>query len=116
MVNDRYHASDKAGIFAKSRDRYARKIEQYRMLGRKSALTRRARLREVFVEPVDPMVVLAASGGKCGICGDAIDASSKWDVDHVVPLSKGGIHAYSNVQAAHARCNRAKGAKLLKAS
>lgn len=32
-------------------------------------------------------------------------------VDHVVPLSKGGMHGYTNVQPAHPRCNMRKGAK-----
>lgn len=59
--------------------------------------------------------------GRCYICG--LDCS--WDdyaikdgvkiagyfypsIDHVVPLSKGGLHAWGNVRLAHRRCNNAK--------
>jgi 5-methylcytosine-specific restriction endonuclease McrA len=36
---------------------------------------------------------------------------SPWSVslDHIVPVSKGGTHTRDNVQAAHLRCNQAKG-------
>jgi 5-methylcytosine-specific restriction endonuclease McrA len=40
-----------------------------------------------------------------------VDVNSKWHVDHIVPISKGGPHSYLNVQLAHAKCNRTKGAK-----
>jgi 5-methylcytosine-specific restriction endonuclease McrA len=35
-----------------------------------------------------------------------------WDLDHVIPLSKGGEHSYDNVQVTHPSCNRKKGAKV----
>jgi 5-methylcytosine-specific restriction endonuclease McrA len=33
-------------------------------------------------------------------------------VDHIVPIMRGGVHSYANVQLAHPRCNRMKGAKI----
>jgi 5-methylcytosine-specific restriction endonuclease McrA len=51
----------------------------------------------------------------CGICGELIDKDARFplpmspSVDHIVPLTKGGAHLYANVQAAHLRCNIAKG-------
>lgn len=60
--------------------------------------------------------VLKRDGWRCGICGQLIDSTKKCpedgspSVDHVIPLSKGGSHLYSNVQAAHFRCNWEKGA------
>ncbi len=34
-------------------------------------------------------------------------------VDHVVPLARGGVHGYINVQPAHPKCNFRKNAKLM---
>lgn len=56
--------------------------------------------------------------GRCAICGGRCD----WDdytvrnstkicgdwypsVDHIIPLAKGGLHSWDNVQLAHRRCN-----------
>ena len=33
-------------------------------------------------------------------------------LDHVIPLAHGGPHTYSNVQAAHLRCNREAGSRI----
>jgi 5-methylcytosine-specific restriction endonuclease McrA len=32
-----------------------------------------------------------------------------WDVDHIIPLNKGGLHKLSNLQVVPASWNRAKG-------
>jgi 5-methylcytosine-specific restriction endonuclease McrA len=55
----------------------------------------------------------------CGLCHDPID---KWrrgpddwyraTLDHIIPLSKGGLHTYENTQAAHWICNMEKGDRL----
>jgi 5-methylcytosine-specific restriction endonuclease McrA len=34
------------------------------------------------------------------------------ELDHIIPISKGGAHSRDNCQAAHARCNRMKSAKM----
>ena len=57
-------------------------------------------------------------GLPCAICGEPIDYSlpyppynpRRMELDHVVPLSAGGVHKWSNVQPAHAECNRGKSA------
>lgn len=79
------------------------KLEQRR----KWEATRRARKRERFVEMVDPGIVFERGMGLCGICGIAVDRNA-FEVDHIVPLARGGEHSYANVQPAHARCNRRK--------
>lgn len=33
-------------------------------------------------------------------------------VDHIVPLAKGGLHSWDNVQLAHFKCNTLKGARV----
>jgi 5-methylcytosine-specific restriction endonuclease McrA len=48
---------------------------------------------------------------RCGICREPIRAKTgprRPSVDHIVPLSRGGQHELSNLQAAHYVCNLAK--------
>jgi len=70
-----------------------------------------ARKRGAFVERVDPRALYEIDAGICGICGELCSAES-FEVDHIVPLSKGGEHSYVNTQIAHATCNRRKNARL----
>ena len=51
----------------------------------------------------------------CGICHKAIDYSLPsghpmgFEVDHIVPISKGGaVYDMDNLQASHRECNRIK--------
>lgn len=76
------------------------------------AANRRARVARLFVEDVDPTIVFARDQGQCGICNTPVDPNSKWEIDHVIPIAKGGAHAYDNVQLAHRKCNRSKSAKV----
>lgn len=79
---------------------------------RKAANTRRAIVHSVFVEVIDPRVVFARDLGICGICAAPVDPASPWEIDHIIPISKGGPHAYANVQLSHRTCNRSKSARL----
>lgn len=53
--------------------------------------------------------------GLCGICGKVIDKSIKHphplslSLDHILPISRGGLHTIDNVQVAHMSCNSKKG-------
>jgi len=86
--------------------------EHVKAIGRRLRAKRRAIEKRVFVEVVDAQAVFTRDAGICGICQAAVDPASQWEIDHIVPISKGGLHAYANVQLAHRRCNRAKGAKV----
>lgn len=48
--------------------------------------------------------------GVCGICSKLIDG--EYDIDHKIPLSRGGKHEVANLQLAHRSCNRRKHNKL----
>ena len=50
--------------------------------------------------------------GICGICGKVVHIS-KASIDHIVPISKGGAHDFSNVQLAHLKCNLKKGSRSM---
>ena len=69
---------------------------------------RRARTSGVPWEMVDFRRVYAAAGGVCGICQQPV-ALDVFTIDHVVPLSKGGVHKFENLQLAHRACNSRKG-------
>jgi 5-methylcytosine-specific restriction endonuclease McrA len=46
----------------------------------------------------------------CWICGEPTRAGDPLEVDHVVPRSRGGKTERPNLRAAHASCNRRRGA------
>lgn len=107
----RYEASEK-GRAAKSRydtssagrTRNAERMRQ-----------RRATLREVPTERIVASEVFARDAGVCGICSQPVDPA-RYEIDHVVPLARGGEHTYANVQVAHPTCNRHKGARMEEAA
>lgn len=70
----------------------------------------RARKLDAFVEAVDPVTVYNMHGGQCGICKKFV-SFAEFEVDHIIPLARGGLEAYINCQPAHQFCNRSKGFK-----
>ncbi len=68
---------------------------------------RRARREAGFLEHIDPRIVYQMHGGCCGICKEFV-AEDEFHVDHVMPLARGGLHGYVNVQPAHPDCNKRK--------
>lgn len=104
------HALEVIKRYRESRPEWARDLR------RKNDHSRRARKMKAFVEAVDPQVVFERDKGVCGICMKTVDLASDWEVDHVMPLSRGGLHSYDNVQLSHRACNRSKAAKVPSAS
>jgi 5-methylcytosine-specific restriction endonuclease McrA len=50
--------------------------------------------------------IFARDGWRCAYCHGSAET-----IDHVLPRSRGGRHAWDNVVAACARCNHTKGDK-----
>lgn len=76
----------------------------------------RARKHGVPYEPVNALRVFARDGWRCQICGRATPEMARGtrksnapELDHRIPLSKGGGHLYGNVQCACRACNISKG-------
>ena len=76
----------------------------------------RARRYGVLAEPIDPIAIMERDGWRCHICGGIAPrdrrGTMQWDapeLDHIIPLARGGSHAPSNVACAHRACNIAKG-------
>lgn len=66
---------------------------------------------------VDPYRVFTRDGWRCQMCGCRTPRHLRGrhedrspELDHILPLSKGGSHTYDNVQCACRRCNSRKGA------
>lgn len=57
--------------------------------------------------------VMKRDGFRCCLCGRSAGNGIELEVDHIVPVSKGGSTTYSNLQTLCWECNRGKGAKML---
>lgn len=59
--------------------------------------------------------LLQRDGDKCAICGQKTDISADHSdnaypsIDHIVPVSHGGAHIWSNVRVVHRGCNTKRG-------
>lgn len=51
-------------------------------------------------------------GGRCELCGDALDGRAQ--VDHVYPVSRSGVSTIINLELLHGSCNRLKLDKLVR--
>jgi diadenosine tetraphosphate (Ap4A) HIT family hydrolase len=61
-----------------------------------------------YVPGVSRFEVLKRAGGRCQLCGVS-HTDRQIDVDHIVPVSKGGSNDFSNLQALCRKCNAQKG-------
>lgn len=92
-----------------------------------NAISKDRRIRKLKKIIVDKDITLeklyAKSNGVCSICGNVCSwKDSEWkdgtfiahnnypSIDHILPISKGGLHSWSNVQLACRGCNSKKGA------
>jgi 5-methylcytosine-specific restriction endonuclease McrA len=89
----------------------AAKPDLYKAIGVQSSLRRRARKRESPVERVSWKRLRGRDGGRCHLCGRAIDGRGAFD--HLIPIARGGAHAEWNLMQAHDRCNKSRGTKPL---
>lgn len=78
---------------------------------------RRARERTARVHRVDPFRVFERDGWRCRECNEATPILLRGtydprapELDHIIPLSKGGAHSYRNTQCLCRECNGRKGA------
>ena len=76
-----------------------------------------ARRRSAMVEgePFRKRDVFDRDGWKCWLCDGDVDPEVKYpnpasaSVDHVIPVSCGGVHSFENVRLAHLGCNCSRG-------
>jgi 5-methylcytosine-specific restriction endonuclease McrA len=80
---------------------------------REVARRRDALLRNVTIGEVDYDRVLEQCGMWCHICEQPILPDQKMEFDHVVPISRGGMHIEENIKVSHKVCNRRKKNRLM---
>lgn len=88
---------------------------------------RRAKIKEALVDnDISLAKLYQRDRGVCAICGEIcnyedyatkdghfVAGNTYPSIDHIVPLSKGGSHAWSNIQLAHRRCNTLKSDQII---
>lgn len=73
---------------------------------------RRIAVRAATIEDCSEKIKELLQVANCNWCDCPLNSDNR-EIDHVVPISRGGFHRKSNLVAACGRCNRSKGAKLL---
>ena len=69
-------------------------------------------------DDIDHLELFERDNWICGICKEEINPRYRFPhlmaatVDHIIPISKGGTHTWSNTRAAHAKCNFTRGDSL----
>ena len=84
--------------------------------GKVSKHRHKARLYGGAYEAVNPIAVFIRDGWKCQLCGCNTNRKMRGtshdrapELDHIIPLSRGGDHSYINTQCSCRECNIAKG-------
>lgn len=104
-VSRKRNAATREQVAARNKAYYA--LHRERLIQRSSETTAARRKGMVIVERVSRANVLTAHSGLCGICHERVDPA-RWHLDHIVPISRGGVHSYANVQPTHPFCNLSK--------
>lgn len=94
--------------------------EGKRKLRSGSTHRRRAKKFGCDYQPVSKRKVFERDGWRCYLCGcdtpkelsGTTDPNAP-ELDHVIPMAKGGGHTYENVRCSCRGCNRAKGISLM---
>lgn len=89
---------------------------------RKARRVRRARERAGGGDSFDPLDVLRRDGWRCYLCGKDTPQKLRGsyhpdapELDHVIPVSKGGQHTTGNTRCACRACNQVKSDRLIAA-
>lgn len=92
--------------------------DRVRQKNRMKTRRRRAEITDPQAQSIYINMVGERDGWRCGVPGcrrRRIDPTKSWphplspSIDHIEPLSRGGLHVYANVRIAHLRCNVARG-------
>lgn len=109
----------KSRIYCSTKCRNSASTKKKALVRNTSWRLRQERLKAAKVEKISPCKVFSRDNWTCWICSQPIDRTQRHPeplaatIDHVIPISKGGDHTYSNVRCAHSRCNSVKNSKII---
>jgi 5-methylcytosine-specific restriction endonuclease McrA len=115
-----YYVKNKAKINAKNRSYYARNIDKeierrekyyqtHKEQSKNKYHVRRARLLNNGIYLVKEKEIKRLTESNCFYCG----AKDSIQIDHIVPISRGGSHSIGNLIPACAKCNLSKHNKFI---
>lgn len=111
VIERRYRQSHPEIVKAKRVRRIEKYPSRYRELNTERQNRRRARRKAAYVAPVNRSAIYERDKGICQLCFLPVTWKDK-NIDHIVPLARGGTHEPANVQLTHEVCNKRKGAHL----
>lgn len=77
------------------------------LLRTETTMTRSSRLKV----PIEHILRIAARDNwTCHVCGIGFKRNDPWELDHDIPISRGGTNLMSNLRLCHRSCNQDKGA------
>jgi 5-methylcytosine-specific restriction endonuclease McrA len=116
---ERFCTDDCRTAAAKAERQRWRKSPAHRKQKLAEKVRRRVRVRAQTTELVDPLAVFERDGWTCRICSRPTPACLRGstdhrapELDHIIPLARGGAHSYANTQCACRKCNGDKGDRL----
>ena len=113
-------------VVTKRRTKYCSNKCGQKVVSSRHKKTRKRLLRKVVDNDITLQGLYSRDKGICYICGDNCDwndcyysdgvfyaGNSYPSIDHIVPISKGGLHAWKNIKLAHRHCNSKKSAHII---
>lgn len=100
--------ADPDGTRAKDRDKYRRQQKRNPHMRRAQAQRRIARSKKAPGRGISANDRRSLEAANVGVCPYCSLPASRWDIDHIEPLSGGGAHDVDNAVAACVSCNRSK--------
>jgi 5-methylcytosine-specific restriction endonuclease McrA len=98
----------------------ARAEESRKKWKRAGKAKRRAAARGSDAERFDPFEIFDRDGWRCHLCGVKTVKAKRGthhplapELDHIIPISKGGPHTRANTACSCRRCNHAKGCEII---
>lgn len=102
--------------YLKNKDKIINKVNEYyktdigKLSKRNVKLRRRSIMKKSNLSASDLNVILSSSSN-CYWCNVKFSKDIKKEIDHYVPLSKGGLHDKYNIVVSCSLCNKTKSAK-----